>query len=170
MIRGAGRGARALTFDASEVLAAADLFARADRDLAKEMRRVIAREVNPWLQSAIRRNGRTEQDRRIASSARIRSGSNPAVVVPGGRFSGGASARTADIVRVYEFGGRREYIGRYLGRSPRGRAYPVRRKTQRQIPDPNRQGRMIYAAVADAAPMLVGAWVGVIMDTYEGRT
>jgi hypothetical protein len=97
----------ALALDFRPVMDAADLFRRADKDLQKRMRQTVNREVTPWLASAIRRNARSEVDRRIASSARVRTGQNPAVVVPGRKLSGGATAGSADIVRVYEFGGNR---------------------------------------------------------------
>jgi len=156
----------ALTLDFQPVLDAADLFRRADKDLQKRMRQTANREIAPWLASAIRRNGRSEVDRRIASSARVRSGQNPAVVIPGRKLSGGATAASADIVRVYEFGGNRNARTRYTGRSPKGRSYQVQRRTQRMIPWSDKSGRFIYPAVADAAPMLVGAWVGLIGEMY----
>jgi hypothetical protein len=159
----------ALTIDYQPVLDTADLFRRVDRELAAKMRRDVTRDVNPWLQSAIRRKGGAmAQDARIAGSARVRSGANPAVVVGGsGRFAGGAT--TAELVRVYEFGGYRDAVGTYRGRSPRGTAYTVTRRTQRQIPYVNRTGRFVYPSVAEAAPMLVRAWVATIVDAYEGR-
>jgi hypothetical protein len=156
----------ALALDFQPVNDAADLFRRADRDLQKRMRQAANREITPWLASAIRRNGKSAVDRKLAGSARVRTGQNPAVVVPGRKLSGGATAASADIVRVYEFGGNRNARERYTGRSPRGTAYRVERHTQRMIPWSNKQGRFIYPAVADAAPMLVGAWVGLIGEMY----
>ena len=157
----------ALTIDYQPVLDAADLMRRADKDLAKEMRRAVTREVNPWLKSAIRRQATDAQSRLIAGTARVRSGNNPAVVVGSAKkFSGGAS--TAELARVYEFGGWQEYRRGYArkGRKGGGR-HKVVRHTQRQIPRQDRQGRFVYPAVADAAPMLVGAWVGVIVDLWS---
>jgi hypothetical protein len=159
---------KALTIDFQPVLDAADLMRRADKDVQKEMRRVLTREVTPWLRSAIRRAGTSPQDRRIAGTARIRSGANPAVVVGGsGAFSGGVKVR--ELVRQYEFGGDRGWREpEYRATSRRGRAYKVRnRRTQRQIPSSSKSGRMVYPAVADAAPMLVSAWLGVIYGTWR---
>jgi len=157
----------ALTIDYRPVLDAADLFRRADKELQAKMRRAVTREVNPWLQSAIRRKGGAlAQDEKIASTARVRTGNDPAVVIGSGkRFSGGAT--TADLVRVYEFGGNREQWNQYRNRSPRGNRYQVKRRTQRQIPWRNTTGRFVYPAVAEAAPMLVRAWIDVILDTYD---
>jgi hypothetical protein len=42
----------------------------------------------------------------------------------------------------------------------------VQRRTQKMIPWKNSSGRFIHPAVADAAPMLVGAWVGLIGEMY----
>jgi hypothetical protein len=157
----------ALTVEFQPVLDAADLLRRADKDLQKLMRREVARTVNPWLKSAIRRNARDPQSRKIAGTARVRSGQRPAVVVgSASKFAGGAS--TADLARVYEFGGWQGYRRGYA-RTNRGGGgrHKVVRRTQRQIPRADRQGRFVYPAVADAAPMLVGAWVAAIADAYQ---
>ena len=156
----------ALTIDYQPVLDAADLMRRADKDLAKQMRRAITREINPWLKSAIRREAIDAQSRLIAGTARVRSGTSPAVVVGSAKkFAGGAS--TAELARVYEFGGYQNWEGAYARRNrKRGGRHKVVRHTQRQIPRKDRQGRFVYPAVADAAPMLVGAWVGLIADMY----
>jgi len=156
----------ALTVDHRPVLDAADLMRRADKDLQKLMRREITREVNPWLKSAIRRGARDPQSRKIAGTARVRSGQRPAVVVGSAKkFAGGAS--TAELAAVYEFGGYQNYRRGYARKNQRGGRHKVVRHTQRQIPRTERSGRFIYPAVADAAPMLVGAWVSAITDVYQ---
>ena len=156
----------ALTVDYQPVLDAADLMRRADKDLSKSMRRAITREINPWLKSAIRRNATDPQSRLIAGTARVRSGQRPAVVVGSAKkFKGGAS--TAELAAVYEFGGYQNYERAYArSNRRRGGMHKVVRHTQRQIPRSVKSGRFIYPAVADAAPMLVGAWVGLIADMY----
>lgn len=171
-----------LTVDFQPVLDAADLFRRADREMQAAMRRAVSREVTPWLASAIRRaGGGMPQDRAIASTARVRTGANPAVVIGSSRRLAGGGT-TAELVRVYEFGGYREARETYRARARRGRrhdsgaagsgglgaTYDVTRHTQRQIPWPVPTGRMVYPAVAEAAPMLVRAWCDVIRETYEG--
>ena len=157
----------ALTIDHRPVLDAADLMRRADKDLQKLMRREITREVNPWLKSAIRSSAADAPSRKIAGTARVRSGQRPAVVVGSAKkFSGGES--TAALAAVYEFGGQQNYRRGYARRNPGGGGrHKVVRHTQRQIPRRERSGRFIYPAVADAAPMLVGAWVGAISDVYQ---
>lgn len=161
--------AGALTIDNSAVNHAALVFQRAPKELRKEMRRAMTRDVVPWLRSAIRRSGgQFAQDRKLANTARIKYGSKPGVVVGGsGRFSGGAGGR--DLIRQYEFGGDRGYRNPgYRARSSKGRGYTVRgRRTQRQLPGFQDSGRMVYPAVAEAAPMLVRAWVGIIAETYR---
>jgi len=166
--------ASGLTVEFEPVLLAADAFRRADRDMQRAIRTTANRTVGPLLKSSIARRARMGQDRTIAASARVRSGSNPAVVVPGGRFSGGLSVKQ-NAARIYEFGGYREAVVEYTNRSPRGTAYKVRRHTQRQIPWRTPKGRMIYPALAEVAPEIVGAWVRVVMAIYaeaargEGR-
>ena len=157
----------ALTIDNRAVLDAADLYRRADKDIRKRMNRQVNREVNPWLRSAIRRGASTGPERKIAGTARVRSGANPAVVVGGAsRFSGGA--RASDLAGAYEFGAHNpDRKVRYTRRSPKGRTHPVRRATAAQIPRHSRSGRFVMAAVADAAPMLVSAWVRTLIDAYR---
>lgn len=155
----------ALVIDSDAVNDAADLIRRADSDVVKAMRRAVTREVNPWLKSAIRRNATDEPSRKIAGTARVRTGQRPAVVVGSAKkFAGGAT--TAELAAVYEFGGYQNYRRGYARRSPGGGRHKVVRRTQRQIPRTDRQGRFIYPAVADAAPMLVSAWVQVIAEAY----
>lgn len=159
----------ALTVDYRPVMDAADLMRRADKNIQKDMRRAIIREVNPWIKSAVRRNATDAQSRKIAGTARIRSGNKPAVVVGGAKkFSGGETA--TGLVRVYEFGGFQNYRGTYRRRSPRGRQHTVTRRTQRQIPRTQRSGRFVYPAVAEAGPMAVSAWVKIIAETYTEAT
>ena len=160
----------ALVIESQTVADAADLMRRADKDIAKLMRRTSTREVNPWLKSAIRRNAADSQSRKIAGTARVRSGMRPAVVVGSAKkFTGGES--TAALAAVYEFGGQQNYRRGYARRNRRaGGSHKVVRHTQRQIPARARSGRFIYPAVADVAPELVGAWVKVIAETYAEAT
>ena len=160
----------ALVIDSTAVNDAADLLRRADKDVAKQMRRAVTREVNPWLKSAIRRNASDEPSRKIASTARVRSGQRPAVVVGSARkFAGGTT--TAELAPIYEFGGYQNFERAYARRNRGSGGYHrVTRHTQRQIPRTEKSGRFIYPAVADAAPMLVSAWVQAIAETYVEAT
>lgn len=161
----------ALVIDSDAVNDAADLLRRADKDVVKAMRRAVTREVNPWLKSAIRRNAPDAPSRAIAGTARVRSGQRPAVVVGSAKKIGAGGASTAELAAVYEFGGYTEYERGYARRNKRGGGrHKVVRHTQRQIPRRDRQGRFIYPAVADAAPMLVSAWVQVIAEAYTEAT
>lgn len=159
-----------LVIDSQPVNDAADLMRRVDKDTRKEMLKRVRQGVNPWLRSAIRRNASGDAERKLAGTAKVRGGQNPAVVVgASGRFSGGARGR--DIVAPIEFGTYAPYTkNQYTRRSPRGTTHRVKRATRAQLPARTRSGRFIYPAVADAAPALVSAWVGYIYDTWEGVT
>ena len=156
-----------LVIDDDAVNQAADLMRRVPKDTRKEMNRRVRDYVNPWLRSAIRRNARTEVERKLAGTARVRGGSNPAVVVgSSGKFSGGAKGR--DIVGPYEFGTYNPYVKTtYTRRSPRGRTHTVKRATKAQLPRRNDGGYFIFPAVKEAGPMIVSAWVGYVYDTWE---
>lgn len=158
----------ALTIDNREVVQARELYARAPKQMQKDMRAAVNREVNPWLRYRIRGNARTAIDKKLADTARIRAGRNPAVVVGGGkRFSGGAQAR--QLAGAYEFGSRApEAYERYGRRSPKGQRHNVYRRTKTQLPVYSKSGRFIMAAVAEAAPRTVRLWVKAIIEAYTG--
>ena len=105
----------ALTIDSREVLLAADLYRRADKQLRSEFNKAAAREGNPWLRHAIRRNAKSNIERKIAGTARLRGGQRPGVVVGSSGRLGREPIR--NLVREYEFGADREFRVRYAGRS-----------------------------------------------------
>lgn len=152
----------ALTIDFQPILDAADLYRRADKDMRKKLNQATREQGNPWLRYAIRRNARGPQTVKLANTARLRNGSNPAVIVGSSGKIGRTPSR--DLVRQYEFGSNRDYVHTYNTSTQR---YYFKRKTQRQLPWFNQQGRFVYPAVAEVAPQIVSMWLGILTSTYR---
>lgn len=111
----------------------------------------------------------------FAAGTRVRAGL-PAVLVAGAsnrKMRGGAAP--SDLARPMEFGtNRKEHYTRYRRRSPNGGTHVVERRASRQIRLRRRQGYIVYPAVSQTIPRLIGVWVvdGVqksIERALEGR-
>ena len=152
----------ALTIDFQPILDAADLYRRADKELRKELNKATREQGNPWLRDAIRGNAVGRQSVKLANTARLRGGSNPAVVVGSSGKIGRMPSR--ELVRQYEFGGDRNYQHTYNTRTQK---YWFKRHTQRQLPWFNEQGRFVYPSVAQVAPQIVSMWLGILTSTYR---
>lgn len=155
-----------ITVAASPSLAAA---ARQLERAAAEVPRDVAdvnRAAAGWVRSEITGQARTRLDRAIASSVRVTAaGDRLSVTIADRRLSGGAS--TAQLAGPVEFGGGREHVTAYTGRSPRGRAYPVRRRTRRQLPAWTPKGRLAWAALPEIAARLSEQVTDAIRDAIE---
>jgi hypothetical protein len=141
-----------------ELRAAALLLKQADAPTRAALKRE-SRAWAPTLERAIKARARTDVDRRIAASARttVTAKGLKATVGASGRLPSGDALR--EVTRPYEFGGNRNVRNKYVGRSPKGKAVIYRRRTQRQIPDPAPNGRMVYQGLADVTPELVSRYV-----------
>lgn len=100
----------------------------------------------------------------------------PAVLVAGAsnrKMRGGAAP--SDLARPMEFGtNRKNNYTRYRRRSPSGGTHVVERRASRQIRLRRSNGYIVYPAVSQTIPRLIGVWVndGVrksIERSLEGR-
>ena len=148
-----------------EIRGIADLreVARMFRDADAETRKAIRTEARAWAPTLIRA-ARARAPGRV--EAAIADSGRTTVVANGVKATFGASGRLSsgeplrEVTRPYEFGTYRQ--NRYVehrGRSPLNRYYRVRRRTMRQIPAMDPDGRFIYAALAATTPDLVSRWV-----------
>jgi hypothetical protein len=142
-----------------------------DRDLAKDIRRATVDTMSPVWRSRVDVLARTHQDRKVLlAGARIAGGNPPAALAgtSARRLKGGG--RPQDLAARLEFGSNsRNAYRAYTGKSPRGKAYPVRRRTQRQLPPRFPRGRVAYPALAEMAPRMVSLWVQlVVRRVYQG--
>lgn len=58
-----------------------------------------------------------------------------------------------------EFGGRSTLYSRYTRKSKNGGRHEVARRTMLGLPQPIRQGRVVYPAAAEVAPRMASLWV-----------
>lgn len=150
-----------------ELRATALLFRNADRETKAAIRKESAKWA-PTLRTAIQARARTAVDKEIAASAKVTTTARglKATVGSSGRLSSGEPLRT--VARPYEFGtAQPDQMGRYIGRSSKGRGYVVKRRVQRQIPRINPKGRFVYQGLADATPRLVGRYVRAVAETMR---
>ncbi len=148
------------------------------KDLKNELRRTQREQLGPIWQgemgTSVARARRLEQHRAFESGSRVKAGL-PAYLVAGAsnrKLSGGAVI--SDLARPLEFGsGRRGNLTRYTRRSSRGVQHTVTRHASRQLPTAKRSGWVVYPAVSQTIPRLIGVWVAGLQDritrALEGR-
>jgi hypothetical protein len=139
------------------------------KDLRTELRKAQRNELGPiWrdeMATSTAHARRVEQHRVFEPGVRIKAGL-PAYLVAGSSnkaLSGGGVI--SDLARPEEFGtGRRGNLTRYRRRSPRGVEHTVTRHAARQLPTAKRSGWVVYPAVSQTIPRLIGVWVAGLTD------
>ena len=124
-----------------------------------------SRRFAPLLIRSAQVHARGEVEKRIAQSGQAKVAKDGFVVsfARSGKVSG---AKLSEIARPYEFGtSNPERYTEYASRSPKGKAYRVKRRTQAQIPRHVPTGRFLHPALADVTPKLVSAYVRAIVNT-----
>ena len=131
-----------------------------------EIRRAISEESKRWAPTLVRAaqsRAHGEVEKKIAKSAQTK------VTAKGLVATFGASGRVGrtplrELTRPYEFGTiRPEQYTTYRSRR-NGKALRVTRRTQRQIPPANSDGRFIYPALAATTPKLVARYVRAVAE------
>ena len=125
------------------------------------MARIVNAEMGRWAPSVVQAAVAAAPDRMsrgIAASGQIKKLDYGVSIT----FAGKGPSR--GLVRQFEFGTpAQEAKETYPSRSPRGKSFRVTRRTQRQIPKANSDGRFIYPAVARCTPQLVSALVRAML-------
>lgn len=120
-----------------------------------------------WIRAEIAGKARTRLDRAIVSAVRVTAtGDRVQVQVSDRRLSGGGSTR--QLAGPVEFGGNRDRVVAYTGRSPTGRSYPVRRRTRRQLPAWTPKGRLAWRALPAIAARLAEQVTDTVRTAIEG--
>ena len=145
-------------------------FRQLPRDLKNDLRKAQRAQIGPIWKGEVDQArsvgslGDTQR-RTFAAGTRVRAGL-PATLVAGGsnrRMSGGATP--SDLARPMEFGtNRKNRYTRYYRRSKNGGRHVVERRASRQISLRRRQGYIVYPAVSQAIPRLIGLWVNEVYD------
>lgn len=159
--------------NAPGLYAARGAFRALPKDLKNTIRRAQRAELGHiWKQEMTESlaGASPTQARIFKTGTRVKAGL-PAYLVAGAGtrpLSGGGTP--AELGRPYEVGsGRRGAYTRY-NRKARGKGTgkPVTRRTSRQLPTANRSGYVVFPAVAQAIPRIIGTWVKGLTDRiYE---
>jgi len=125
--------------------------------------------IGPVWTTAVNDRARTRTDQLvIAKGARIKGGNPPVAVAASSTRKLKGGLIPADSWGAFEFGAstNRDTFTTYTGRSRKGKPYPVKRRTRRQLPPPNRKGRVAFAAFSEVAPRAVSLWVQSVVRAY----
>lgn len=134
------------------------------RDVRNDINRGTRQVMNPIWRDGVARKAQTAMDRAvIAKGARIAAGNPPAAIAASSTRALSGGLVPAVSWSGFEFGANQSKVLTYQGRSPRGKAYTMRRHTTHQLPARNRSGRVAYAALADLGPRLASLWVQTVV-------
>lgn len=139
------------------------------KEVKNELRKAQRSTLGPiWrseMDTSVGRARRLEQHRAFEIGSRVKAGL-PAYLVAGGsnkRLSGGAVI--SNLARPLEFGtNRHQNLTKYNRISTRGKQHTVTRHASRQLPPAKRSGWVVYPAVSQTIPRLIGQWVLVLSD------
>lgn len=131
------------------------------REVRKQVRQQTKGEAQPIWQSELgQRPASAVQQRVLVKTGRVRV-SDQNVQLESGRIGrplrGGA--RPADLAPAVEFGANREQKTTTMTTSPRGKRYPVTRRTKRQLPTWSSNGRVVFPSTRRAIPRLASLWI-----------
>lgn len=164
--------------DHKELKAVVLAMTRLESSVRREVNKATRTALAPiWTDSVQRRLARTRNplDRRILGvNVRVKAGNPPVLMAAGSTRAIGGRLKPADYWWAWEFGGTPGAYGTYQRRNPKsGGTHRVRRRTAAQLPVRVKEGRVLYPAVADAAPRLAALWVQTVVRTVheaaEGR-
>lgn len=162
-------------FDSRELQAASLALKGMERGLRNEISRATRATFSPVWQREVASRASSAMDNAVLVKGTRLAGGNPPTLLAATsnrRLRGGLVPSAA--AGAWEFGsGSRSAKRKYTGRSPKGTAYPVYRRTQRQVPARAASGRVVYPAFAEVAPRIAALWTQLIVrktfDAIERR-
>jgi len=143
------------------------------RDVQKNVRAQTKAEAQPIWQSEVQGRVKSRLDQRVlGSTARVRVSSQNVQLESariGKSLQGGV--KLSEIAGGVEFGANREERTTYETTSRRGKRYSVTRRTKRQMPTRNTNGRVVFPASRKAVPRLASLWFQTafrtLLDTFD---
>jgi len=143
------------------------------KDVQKNVRAQTKADAQPIWKEEVQGNVKTRLDQRVlGSTARVRV-SNQNVQLESARIGKSlqGGVKPSQIAGGVEFGANREERTTYETTSRRGKRYSVTRRTKRQLPNRNTNGRVIFPASRKAVPRLASLWVQTafrtLLDTFD---
>lgn len=141
-----------------------------DRETRKAIRAATRGVALPIWQESLAAHANTRLEVRVLSNTgRVKVSDQNVTLTSatiGRKLSGGLDPKTD--YHLVEFGAPdRDAFRSYSATSRKGRAYTVRRRTQRQFKARNRTGYVVYPAAAEAIPRLASLWVQTAVRTLH---
>ena len=137
-------------------------------EIRKELGTHVPRQAPAiWNPQESMRFAKSRLDRAALGGARVRASDKSVSMF------GATSPKVKGIWREVEFGDGKKDFKTYTRRSPKGKVHQVTRRTQNQLPDRNRKGRVLYKAGAESmnrfARLIGQTVVRTIHEVLEGR-
>lgn len=154
--------------DSPELQAAVLGFKVLPREIQKRIRQNTVRTMGGVWKDEVNARARTKMDRRmLAVGARIAGGNPPVAVAANSRRRVGDELMPVMDWPGWEFGANRDKRTTYSRRSPKGKVHKVTRRTRRQLPARDPDGRVVFAAVREVAPRLASMYVQTVVKTVH---
>jgi hypothetical protein len=130
-----------------------------DADLRKEVNKQTRSVLNPiWRDEINSRTSHPMDSRVLAKNARVTAGTRPALVAAKSSRALSGGLVPSQSWQAYEFGGNRHKVKEYTGRSPKGKSYRMKRKTQRQLPQKTKGGRVLIPSTQASIGRIGSLW------------
>jgi hypothetical protein len=150
-----------------ELRAVASAVKLARRDIVNDINKATRATVNPLWRDAVDSAARSKMDRAVLSKgARVAAGNPPKLVAATSTraLSGGFTPSVSWA--AFEFGADPSKVTTYTGKSPRGKAYQIRRHTTHQLPRVNKKGRVLYSTTRDVIPRVAALWTQIVVRKF----
>lgn len=143
-----------------------------DADTKKALNASVRSAVSPLWTGVVEANATSVMDSRVlAKGARVSVGLKPQLVAATSTRAMRGGLIPADNWQRWEFGSHRIGRSTYRTTSRKGRSYQATRHTQHQMPDRAKGGRVLYPAIAEAAPRILALWakttIRLVFDAYQ---
>lgn len=158
---------------AAQIRATQRAFRELPREMKNSLRRIQREEYGPIWKAAMTQRvsavGNPTTRRVFKTGTRVKAGLPMQLIAGAGtrRLRGGGYP--TDLDTVFEFGGKRqERYTRYYRKSKGGKRGTVVRRAARQVPMFKPNGYVVYPALSDAIPRIIGSTVTEITNRiYE---
>lgn len=143
------------------------------KDLKNTIRKAQRAELNPIWRGAMAESLAAHQVTPLQgvvfkSGTRVQAGLPLSLLAGGGGRALRGGATLDDLDTMVEFGTkRRERYTRYDRKRRGGAAHEVTRRSARQLPPFKATGYIVYPAVSQAIPRIIGSWVHALTDRIE---
>lgn len=137
------------------------------REVRKNVRQYTKKAAQDIWQAEIKANVRTRLDQRVlGATARVRV-SDQNVTLESARIGRSLQhgVKPSELSAAVEFGRTDDEKHEYVTTSRNGKRYKVKRRTKRQLPSRNTNGRVVFPASRKSTPRLASLWYQTAVRT-----